>query len=107
MRFVVAVLIGIIALNAQADADNSYQLTVKAQELVKDRLKDPDAAQFRGLYPNTLPNGGVVICGEVNSKNKYGGYEGYQKFFSTGTFVRFREDAPSTFDGVYKMVCPK
>lgn len=107
MRYLVALMIGVISLSAQADADKEFKQTALAKTLVKARLKDPDAAKFQGLYANVLPNGGIVICGEVNSKNKYGGYEGFQRFFSTGTYARFKEDMPDNFDGVYSMVCPR
>jgi len=107
MRYMVALVIGLVAFSAHADADKAFKQTAIAKDLVKARLKDPDAAKFQGLYANTLPNGGIVICGEVNSKNKYGGYAGYQKFFSVGESVRFKEDAPETFDRLYRMVCPK
>lgn len=31
------------------------------------------------------PNGrGIVICGEVNAKNSYGGYNGFEGFFVAG-----------------------
>lgn len=107
MRFVLAAALLISAVSVHADDTRVYMLKNKAQELVKERLKDADSAKFQKLSPHTLSNGGIVICGEVNSKNKYGGYTGFQKFYSTGESVRFREDAPSTFDGVYQMVCSK
>jgi len=47
-----------------------------AREIVKTQLRDPGSAQFRGLRlkdPNT-------VCGEVNAKNGFGGYSGWQAF---------------------------
>lgn len=38
-------------------------------------LKDPSSAQFR----NVVLKGGAV-CGEVNAKNAFGGYVGFQHF---------------------------
>lgn len=107
MRFLVALMVGMIAFSAQADADKEFKQIALAKNLVKTRLKDPDAVKFQGVYANTLPNGNMVVCGEANSKNKYGGYAGYQKFFSTGASVKFKEDSPDTFDRIYQMVCPK
>jgi len=107
MRYLVALMIGVIAFSAEADTDKEFKQIALAKTLVKARLKDPDAVKFQGIYANKLPNGNLVICGEVNSKNKYGGYAGYQRFFSTGASVKFKEDSPETFDQIYQMVCPK
>lgn len=42
-----------------------------AENKVKDRLIDPDSATFRNQKGN---------CGEVNAKNKMGGYTGYSRY---------------------------
>lgn len=53
-----------------------------AQERVKQVLKDPDSAQFRNMYlaVQETPEPSTAVCGEVNSKNSYGGYAGYTQF---------------------------
>lgn len=51
----------------------------KSKESVKNKLKDPDSARFRNIKDISLPDG-VVFCGEVNSKNSYGGYVGFTWF---------------------------
>ena len=51
---------------------------------VQDILKDPDSAEFRGVFYSE--KGGVpMACGEVNSKNSMGGFTGFQRFVSRGT----------------------
>jgi hypothetical protein len=50
---------------------------VKAQVSVL--LTDPDAALFRNIRPDPA---GFGWCGEVNTKNLFGGYVGYQPFFA-------------------------
>lgn len=47
------------------------------EKLVRAQLKDPDSARFRDL---TLGDGGFV-CGQLNAKNSYGGYNGFTAFF--------------------------
>jgi hypothetical protein len=42
-------------------------------------LKDPDSAKFRNMR-FVKYNGRTVVCGEVNSKNSYGGYVGFENF---------------------------
>ena len=48
---------------------------VRGKEAVKNRLKDPDSANFRNVFYKNA--GGHVICGEVNSKGGFGGYAGF------------------------------
>ncbi len=45
-----------------------------------DKLKDPYSAQFKNVRFSNGSGGVWVVCGEVNSKNSYGGYAGYTKF---------------------------
>lgn len=53
---------------------------------VRNRLKDPDSAEFSNLVvyqQKAAPRDtvfGYTLCGEVNAKNSFGGYGGYQKF---------------------------
>lgn len=50
-------------------------LAKEAKEAVRARLIDEDSAKFKIDYEK---NG--VICGQVNSKNRLGGYTGYSRF---------------------------
>jgi hypothetical protein len=43
--------------------------------IVLEGLKDPGSAQFRNLKRYTR-----MVCGEVNAKNSYGGYVGFEPF---------------------------
>lgn len=53
------------------------------EELVKSALKDPESAKFKNV---------VGVCGEVNSKNSYGGYTGFKSFYISDGVVVFREE---------------
>ena len=44
-------------------------------------LYDPDSAQFRNLR-NVSKGQEPIICGEVNAKNRLGGYVGYRRFLA-------------------------
>lgn len=44
---------------------------------VKSQLVDAESAQFRNVQKNRTLD---IWCGEVNSKNRMGGYAGWQKF---------------------------
>lgn len=61
------------------------QIFELAREGVRGKLKDPDSANFRNLiiHKGESPKDGrFYVCGEVNSKNSYGGYVGFTPFFS-------------------------
>ena len=51
----------------------------KIAKLVKAVLTDPESAQFKNISLNKESG---VTCGEVNAKNKMGGYIGFTKFLS-------------------------
>jgi hypothetical protein len=56
----------------------------QAQEVVRQRLKDPDSARFRDVRivdHSTKAGSSIrVACGLVNGKNSYGAYSGYSHF---------------------------
>lgn len=78
------------------------------KQLVAAKLKDPDSAEFRGVYFHRGSKGVPVTCGEVNSRNGFGGYTGYQRFISAGepnlTFVE-EQFASGDFGEVWRMFC--
>lgn len=62
----------------------------KGKEAIKAKLKDPDSAQFRNV--NFFSGGGVpTACGEVNAKNGFGGYSGFERFIAAGDAIAFTE----------------
>ena len=57
------------------------KLESELKAAVLSELTDPGSAQFKGLrLIEQGPEGGPVLCGEVNSKNKMGGYVGFTRF---------------------------
>ncbi|MDT1887731.1 hypothetical protein ACN6Q4_20435, partial [Acinetobacter baumannii] len=46
-------------------------LDLQVQKLVKDKLKDGETAKFRNQWE---------LCGEVNAKNSFGAYTGFQRY---------------------------
>lgn len=69
-------------------ADDAGRLAIiNAEAAVKNRLKDPDSAKFDPLkdvigYMNGKP---VLVCGQVNAKNSFGAYTGYQYWLANLT----------------------
>ena len=61
-----------------AGCGNSYQELAKKE--VELKLSDPLSAQYRNIKSYSYG----VVCGEVNSKNKFGGYGGFEKLIYFG-----------------------
>lgn len=48
--------------------------------MVEAKLRDPYSAQWRNLRAFQHTDGSLIVCGEVNAKNAYGGYVGFDGF---------------------------
>lgn len=74
---------GLAFAQTQAARIKAFNIA-KAKEMVADEFSDPDSAKFRRMFISELinPKGEAVLylCGEVNAKNKMGGYTGYRRF---------------------------
>jgi len=64
---------------AIAGATNSHaaDFAASGKSAVLHDLKDARSAMFRNTFVN-----GSSFCGEVNARNSYGGYVGYQRFIA-------------------------
>lgn len=60
---------------AEYQAIPEAQRILEAQVRIKDVLKDPDSAQFRNVQATE-----TAVCGEVNARNGFGGYNGFKGF---------------------------
>ena len=56
------------------------RIRAAARQAVVNKLRDPSSAQFRNVRRIELSNGSTMFCGEVNSRNAYGGMSGFQRF---------------------------
>ena len=86
------------ARSAAAMTEIRYQRV--AREFVTGVLKDPGSAEFRNQRG---------FCGEVNSKNSFGGYVGFKRFIAaTKDMVVFEKDGrltPSEFEQAWARHC--
>lgn len=48
-----------------------------AEQSVKEKLHDPDSA----IFTDVVVTKAAFVCGRVNSKNRYGAYDGPVRFF--------------------------
>lgn len=66
-----------------------------AKNAIQALLIDPASAQFRGVNIHSSKAGPVSVCGEVNAKNRMGGYNGFQKFYYVIATQEAAIDPPS------------
>ena len=77
------------------------------QERIKGKLKDPESVQFRNAFVSNAI-GAPVVCGEVNAKNSFGGYMGFQRFVSGGSIQVVETDmAAGEMDKTWAQVCKR
>ena len=75
-------------------------------------LKDPDSATYQDVTVRKRL-GSVVFCGEVNSKNSFGGYVGWRSFIITsGGFLQSgveiqTEENQRKFASTWNLLCYK
>lgn len=69
------------------------------------KLKDPDSATFRNVFLSKKTDA-PVVCGEVNSRNSFGGMTGFQRFISAGEIQVVEEQmAKGEFGQVWSQFC--
>jgi len=78
----------------------------RGKDAVREKLKDPRSAEFRNVFFHRGPDGVPMTCGEVNSKNSFGGRRGFQKFVSAGQVdLTYLEEEVSDFYTVWNRLC--
>lgn len=77
------------------------------QDKVRERMKDPESVQFRNSRIYRGFNNSPVVCGEVNAKNSFGGYNGFSGFIAAGSSLIIVEQdmAPGEFQKSWKQIC--
>lgn len=80
------------------------------ESVVSSTLRDPGSAQFRNIRLVTAnrKDGGAEqwVCGEVNGKNGFGGYVGFQPFVGDLTASGFKMKFTESFNsGLPALLC--
>ncbi len=111
------ILIFILVVCCQPDPTKKAAKDMEAKQLalversrnnVALMLKDPASAKFRNSYFSLALIGGKeipVTCGEVNAKNSFGAYTGYERFIAPATGISYLESQISNFDTLWKKMC--
>lgn len=63
----------------------------KSKETIKNKLKDSNSAKFRNVFFCQSRDNKPMVCGEVNAKNSFGAYSGYEKFIAAGDVMAVLE----------------
>lgn len=103
---VVAVSVTLLACGesaTQKEARINANLKIAGEKYVKLKLKDPESAQFQNQFIGI----GGGPCGEVNSKNSFGGYTGFKRYISAGEALTVTESdmAPEEFNISWRQFC--
>jgi len=69
------------ALAKPKDEFDAGSFVAQAKKEAVTTFFDPDSAAFRGLHVTSRPGAGRNLCGEVNGKNRMGGFVGYRRFY--------------------------
>jgi hypothetical protein len=79
-----------------------------ALQTVRESLLDPQSALFRNVvavkFHASDGTTALLFCGEVNGRNRFGGYSGYQPFMSLGRSV-YTPETSTVFEGLYEDYC--
>lgn len=82
------------ALTPEQRAEGEAQIKWAAQEIAN-TARDPSSVAFRRVFlvKRNLRDGRqpIELCGEINGKNGYGGFTGYQAFTLMGGTVHVRK----------------
>ena len=84
--------------DTNSNADITRQYIDAAKEAIKAQLIDPDSVRYRNIIVDTRSFMKPVVCGEVNAKNRLGGYSGFQPFIYNGPIKRAVKMDPSSKD---------
>ncbi len=81
------------AVAALAGCDVTKEMAVeKGKDMVASALKDPDSAKFQGVFMAENQAIGDThygfLCGEVNSRNSFGGFTGFRRFVANFNYSK-------------------
>lgn len=99
-----AICVGALLPPQTLAADQQKPIKKEIVATLKKRLKnvltDEDSAKFKNEFMSRAEDPEsheIALCGQVNSKNRYGGYTGFQSYIvrSTGEVIMDTPDVPS------------
>ncbi|HEU4843605.1 MAG TPA: hypothetical protein VFT05_05015 [Burkholderiaceae bacterium] len=88
---------------AQRQQESAATLTSLGEKYVKEKVLEPSSAQFRNQF---IGKKGAP-CGEVNAKDAFGAYIGFQRYISVARDLTLlaQDVAPSEFEASWAQLC--
>lgn len=85
MRSILCMLLFLVSFAAAAEGAFVRPATSEEQQAVikhiQNKARDSDSVKVRDLQVAPDGKGNLLVCGEVNGKNGYGGFTGFQTFY--------------------------
>ena len=113
MTIMLVMLLAVGGLNApqayagkSSQQDKEWTWTENGKDYIRARLKDSKSAQFKGVFFSNS-SGTPVTCGQVNSKNSFGAYSGYQYFVAASAELSILQNEVEDFPVVWRQLCAK
>jgi len=106
LALLLPVLAGLAACGKTAEQkqrEEAATLTSLSEKYVKEKVLEPSSAQFRNQF---IGKGGAP-CGEVNAKDAFGAYIGYQRYISVARDLTLlaQDVSPQEFEQQWKQLC--
>lgn len=104
MKKVVWVAVSFALLAAAAFVYRIYMVG-ELRKPVLAKLNDPASAQFRNERTIGWTPYNAILCGEVNAKNRMGGYTGFAAFFAAAKVEADIVGVDGAFAGLIEAQC--
>jgi hypothetical protein len=106
LAITIALLLALTACGKTAEQkqrEEAATLTSMGEKYVREKVLEPAQAQFRNQF---IGKGGAP-CGEVNAKDAFGGYIGFQRYISVARDLTLlaQDVAPAEFETQWQQLC--
>jgi hypothetical protein len=88
---------------AEKRREEAVNLTRLGEKYVREKVREPQAALFRNQFIGKTG----APCGEVNAKDAFGAYIGYQRYISVARDLTLmaQDVAPAEFEASWTQLC--
>jgi hypothetical protein len=106
LAITIALLLALAACGKTAEQkqrEEAATLTTLGEKYVREKVLEPAQAQFRNQF---IGKGGAP-CGEVNAKDAFGAYIGFQRYISVARDLTLlaQDVAPDEFEAQWQQLC--
>ena len=106
LAITIALLLALAACGKTAEQkqrEEAATLTSLGEKYVREKVLEPAQAQFRNQF---IGKGGAP-CGEVNAKDAFGAYIGFQRYISVARDLTLlaQDVSPAEFEAQWQQLC--